>query len=234
GEIADGVILWLCPPAYVRDVALPALERGRRRAGKPLTGFEIVAAVPLAVTDDRPAAMAAFRAELTRYVEQPFYRAMLQAEGVGASRHENNYVSLLHARLRAIYHNARLQNLGVGGATSADVLARQLEPAIASRPDLVTLSVGPNDITEGVPLAAYTRNMDAILARLAATTPAVIVVSLLPDLAVTPRFRGHEAEALVGRRSVEFNDALARVAKRHGAQIVDLYAPSRREVPARP
>ena len=155
-------------------------------------------------------------------------------EGVGASRQENNYVSLLHARLRAIYHNARLQNLGVGGATSADVLARQLEPAIASRPDLVTLSVGPNDITEGVPLAAYTRNMDAILARLAATTPAVIVVSLLPDLAVTPRFRGHEAEALVGRRSVEFNDALARVAKRHGAQIVDLYVPSRREVPARP
>jgi len=58
GEIADGVILWLCPPAYVRDVALPALERGRRRAGKLLTGFEIVATVPLAVTDDRPAAMA--------------------------------------------------------------------------------------------------------------------------------------------------------------------------------
>ena len=155
-------------------------------------------------------------------------------EGVGASRQENNYVSLLHARLRMIYHNARLQNLGVGGATSADVLARQLEPAIASRPDLVTLSVGPNDITERVPLAAYTRNMDAILARLAASTPAVIVVSLLPDLAVTPRFRGQEAEELVGRRSVEFNDALARMAKRHGAQIVDLYVPSRREVPARP
>lgn len=83
GEIADGVILWLCPPAYVRDVALPALERGRRRAGQPLTGFSIVAAVPLAVTDDRAAAMAAFRAELTRYVEQPFYRAMLQAAGLG-------------------------------------------------------------------------------------------------------------------------------------------------------
>ena len=39
--------------------------------------------MPLAVTDDRPAAMAAFRAELTRYVEQPFYRAMMQAAGLG-------------------------------------------------------------------------------------------------------------------------------------------------------
>ena len=83
GEIADGAVLWLCPPAYVRDVALPALERGRRRAGKPLAGFEIVAAVPLAVSDDRAAAMSAFRGELKRYVEQPFYRAMMQAAGLG-------------------------------------------------------------------------------------------------------------------------------------------------------
>jgi alkanesulfonate monooxygenase SsuD/methylene tetrahydromethanopterin reductase-like flavin-dependent oxidoreductase (luciferase family) len=83
GEIADGAVLWLCPPAYVRDVALPALERGRRRAGKPLGGFEIVAAVPLAVADDRTAALSAFRGELKRYVEQPFYRAMMQAAGLG-------------------------------------------------------------------------------------------------------------------------------------------------------
>jgi alkanesulfonate monooxygenase SsuD/methylene tetrahydromethanopterin reductase-like flavin-dependent oxidoreductase (luciferase family) len=83
GEIADGAVLWLCPPAYVRDVAVPALERGRRRAGKPLAGFDIVAAVPLAVSEDRAAAMAAFRAELKRYVELPFYRAMMQAAGLG-------------------------------------------------------------------------------------------------------------------------------------------------------
>jgi alkanesulfonate monooxygenase SsuD/methylene tetrahydromethanopterin reductase-like flavin-dependent oxidoreductase (luciferase family) len=83
GEIADGAVLWLCPPAYVRDVAVPAIERGRRRARKPLAGFEIVAAVPLAVSDDRAAAMTAFRAELKRYVEQPFYRAMMQAAGLG-------------------------------------------------------------------------------------------------------------------------------------------------------
>jgi alkanesulfonate monooxygenase SsuD/methylene tetrahydromethanopterin reductase-like flavin-dependent oxidoreductase (luciferase family) len=82
GEVADGAVLWLCPPAYVRDVAVPAIERGRRRAGKPLAGFEIVAAVPLAVTDDRAAAMTAFRAELKRYVEQPFYRTMMQAAGL--------------------------------------------------------------------------------------------------------------------------------------------------------
>src|SRR5256886_6247416 len=61
GEIADGAVLWLCPPAYVRDVALPALERGRRRAGKPLAGFEIVAAVPLALSRRPPAPTSAVR-----------------------------------------------------------------------------------------------------------------------------------------------------------------------------
>ena len=84
GEIADGAILWLCPPAYVRDVAQPALERGRRRAGKPLDGFEVVCAVPLAITGDRAHALEAFRTELQRYATLPFYRAMLEASGLGA------------------------------------------------------------------------------------------------------------------------------------------------------
>jgi F420-dependent oxidoreductase-like protein len=83
GEIADGVVLWLCSPDYVRDVAVPALQRGRARAGKALAGFEIVAAVPLAIWDDGAAALAAFRGELARYLALPFYRAMLEASGLG-------------------------------------------------------------------------------------------------------------------------------------------------------
>jgi alkanesulfonate monooxygenase SsuD/methylene tetrahydromethanopterin reductase-like flavin-dependent oxidoreductase (luciferase family) len=84
GEIADGVILWLCPPDYVRTVAVPAITRGRRRANRGLEGFEVVAAVPVAVTDDRGAALTAFRAELVRYASLPFYRAMLESAGLGA------------------------------------------------------------------------------------------------------------------------------------------------------
>lgn len=76
-------MLWLCPPAYVRDVAVPALERGRRRSGKDLAGFDIVAAVPLAITTD-PAGSTAFRGELARYLALPFYRAMMDASGLGA------------------------------------------------------------------------------------------------------------------------------------------------------
>ena len=74
GEIADGAVLWLCAPEYIRREALPAIRRGRERAGKPLAGFEIVASVPAAITVDRGAALALFT-ELTGTCA-PFYRSL--------------------------------------------------------------------------------------------------------------------------------------------------------------
>jgi alkanesulfonate monooxygenase SsuD/methylene tetrahydromethanopterin reductase-like flavin-dependent oxidoreductase (luciferase family) len=83
GEIADGAVLWLCAPAYVREHAVPAIRRGRERAGKALDGFEIVVSVPAAVTADRLAGGETFKAELVRYLALPFYRAMLEKSGFG-------------------------------------------------------------------------------------------------------------------------------------------------------
>ena len=81
GEIADGVVLWLCTPAYIRDHAIPAIRRGRERAGNSMDGFEVVAAVPAALTVDRAAGTALFKTELVRYLALPFYRAMLEGSG---------------------------------------------------------------------------------------------------------------------------------------------------------
>jgi lysophospholipase L1-like esterase len=155
-------------------------------------------------------------------------------EGIGASRPERNYVSRLHARLREVYPAARVANLGAGGATSADVVVAQLPRAVELGPHLVTLSVGPNDITSGLRVAEYERNVDAILRRLVGETPAVVVVNLLPDLAVTPRFHGGPERDAVGRLTLEVNAVLRRQAREHRVEIVDLYGPSRDEVPRRP
>ena len=155
-------------------------------------------------------------------------------EGVGATSRARNYVSRLHERLRAVYPAARVTNLGVGGATSADVRTRQLDRAIELRPDLVTLAIGPNDITTEVPLAAYAQNLETILGRLRRETGAVVVVNLIPDLAVTPRFRGSQHREALGRLTIAFNEALERKSRAHGAELVDLFAASRREVPLRP
>ncbi len=155
-------------------------------------------------------------------------------EGVGASSVETNYVSRLHARLGVIYPAAEAVNLGAGGATSADVVAGQLTRAVELQPTLVTLSIGPNDITGRVPLELYERNVETILTALADKTRAVAVVNLIPDLAVTPRFRSSPARDTVGQLTRQFNDALRRQAKRRGMAVVDLYTASQVEVPARP
>src|SRR5436190_4992298 len=76
GEIADGVILWLCNPSYIRDVVVPEVTAGRERAGLGLEGFDIVPAVPAAMTESREEAYAAMRKDLIPYFSLPFYRAM--------------------------------------------------------------------------------------------------------------------------------------------------------------
>jgi alkanesulfonate monooxygenase SsuD/methylene tetrahydromethanopterin reductase-like flavin-dependent oxidoreductase (luciferase family) len=83
GEVADGVILWLCNPNYIRDVVVPEVATGRERAGKTLDGFDIVPAVPGAVVDDKGEAFAAMRKDLLTYFSLPFYRAMIERSGFG-------------------------------------------------------------------------------------------------------------------------------------------------------
>jgi probable F420-dependent oxidoreductase len=83
GEVADGAMLWLCNPEYIRRVVVPELQAGRERAGRSLEGFEVVAAVPSALVDDPDAAFAAMRRDLLTYFGLPFYRAMLERSGFG-------------------------------------------------------------------------------------------------------------------------------------------------------
>jgi alkanesulfonate monooxygenase SsuD/methylene tetrahydromethanopterin reductase-like flavin-dependent oxidoreductase (luciferase family) len=84
GEVADGVMLWLCNPEYIRQVVVPEVTAGRERAGKSTEGFDIVAAVPAAVTDDREGAFQTMRGDLITYWSLPFYRAMIERSGFGA------------------------------------------------------------------------------------------------------------------------------------------------------
>ena len=83
GEIADGVVLWLCNPEYIREVVVPEVAAGRERAGRDLGGFDIVPAVPAALTEEPQTAFAAMRNDLLPYFGLPFYRAMLERSGYG-------------------------------------------------------------------------------------------------------------------------------------------------------
>ena len=62
---------------------IPEVTKGRERAGKSLEGFDIVPAVPSAVTADRGATLDRVRADLVTYLSLPFYRSMLERSGFG-------------------------------------------------------------------------------------------------------------------------------------------------------
>ncbi len=81
GELADGVALWMCSPAYVRDHVVPHVRAGREKAGKTPDGFETTAAVPAAPADDVAKARESFRGVVGRYASLPFYRRVLDAAG---------------------------------------------------------------------------------------------------------------------------------------------------------
>jgi len=153
--------------------------------------------------------------------------------GVGATAPQNAYVGRLYSRLVGVYPQARLTNLGVSGAVSADVVRDQLPQALARQPQLLTLSVGPNDITGGLDVAQYEQNIDAVLRALNRDLSPLLVVNLLPDLGLAPRFTPDQ-KAAVSARTVAFNDAVRRKGTAWGVEIVDLYTSSQTEVPAHP
>jgi alkanesulfonate monooxygenase SsuD/methylene tetrahydromethanopterin reductase-like flavin-dependent oxidoreductase (luciferase family) len=83
GEIADGVVLWLATPAYIADTVVPQVSIGRARVGKTVEGFEIVASIPCAVTDDALTLRRSLTKQIAHNLRLPFYRSMLERGGHG-------------------------------------------------------------------------------------------------------------------------------------------------------
>lgn len=83
GEIADGAISWVAPIEYLVQTALPALQAGADASGRARP--PLIAHVPVAVSSDRAAARAAFRAQFPAYAKLPFYAAMFAAAGFPVS-----------------------------------------------------------------------------------------------------------------------------------------------------
>jgi len=81
GEVADGVALWMCSPAYVEREVVPHVRAGRERVGRTLDGFEIVAALDASLTTNVNGAREVFRGRFERYASLPYYRSMLDASG---------------------------------------------------------------------------------------------------------------------------------------------------------
>jgi alkanesulfonate monooxygenase SsuD/methylene tetrahydromethanopterin reductase-like flavin-dependent oxidoreductase (luciferase family) len=79
GAEADGAISWVCPGAYLRDTALPAMKKGAGEAVRPVP--PLIAHAPVCVHDNADEMRAAFREQFATYPRLPFYRRMLISAG---------------------------------------------------------------------------------------------------------------------------------------------------------
>lgn len=97
GEVCDG---FLChgftTERYLREVTIPALARGRAKAGKTMEGFEIVGP-SFVVTgnneDEMKQAASGTRQQIAFYGSTPAYRGVLDLHGWGGLQDELNTLS---------------------------------------------------------------------------------------------------------------------------------------------
>jgi probable F420-dependent oxidoreductase len=99
GEVCDGFICHgFTTERYLREVTIPALERGRAKAGKSMEGFEIVGpsfVVSGTNEEEMKAAEAGTRQQIAFYGSTPAYRGVLDLHGWGELQDELNSLSKL-------------------------------------------------------------------------------------------------------------------------------------------
>ena len=108
-------------------------------------------------------------------------------------------------------------NLAIRGRKLRPIIAEQLEPALALRPDLVTIYAGGNDMLRPkVDLDGLVASYDEALGKLAATGARLLVWTAFDpgENGIFGRARG---------RFATYNELVRESAERNGATIVDFW-----------
>lgn len=86
-----------------------------------------------------------------------------------------------HFELVEYFNNVHVRNRGIGGDSTAGVLAR-LQPITAGRPSKIFIEVGINDLSAGTSIQDILRDYGAIIAWIARESPAtkIYIQSVLP------------------------------------------------------
>ena len=109
---------------YLREVTIPALARGRAKAGKTMDGFEIIGP-SFVVTGNNEKEMAdaanGTRQQIAFYGSTPAYRPVLEAHGWGGLQDELNTLSKAGkwAEMGALVTDEILNTFAVVGAPEA-------------------------------------------------------------------------------------------------------------------
>jgi len=108
------------------------------------------------------------------------------AAGQGAAYESG--IAVMTARELAKTREVIMTNFAVSGAKAEDVLIEQVPAAERTRPDLVLISVGANDVTHLTSIRAVQKDLVQIIRRLKAANANIrIILTGSPDMGAPPR-----------------------------------------------
>lgn len=147
------------------------------------------------------------------------------AEGIGATNLSKSYTSVIYSYLRKKHKRVEFHNFSRIHAPSSWVLKEQIEKAVTLKPDLITLSIGANDMrTVNMPWK-FREDLQKIIAVLQENTDATIVINSIPDFSHTqaiPFVFKSVARFLI----TQYNNVIESVARDRGVMYVDLFQTS--------
>ncbi|HWR85264.1 MAG TPA: SGNH/GDSL hydrolase family protein [Rhodoglobus sp.] len=137
------------------------------------------------------------------------------AQGIGASRPDRGYVGFLRRFIGEVTGKpVRVANLGISGARIRLAIDDELPRLAKLSPDVLTVSIGANDIAAFDP-----RRFEADIRELFAALPAHAIVADLPSFYFLP-----------GERDVKVANAILRAAAAdHGLTVVPLWRSTKRQ-----
>ena len=147
-------------------------------------------------------------------------------EGIGATHHSRSFPALVFEKIKKDRREAVFYNLGKGGARVRDVIESQLPRVIELKPNLITISVGGNDLHRRTKLKHFESDYFHLIKTLKEKTDAEIIVSNIPDVSLLPSL-----SIFVKYLGKFMNNRLNRVINNHAKQfkciLIDLYEGSK-------
>ena len=136
GEVADGIMPYLCPPAYVATLK-EQVAAGAAKAERDPSAISITNGIPSFVSDDEAAAVAAAKRGLGPYARFPFYQRLIRNIGFG------DIIDQVQdgANPAEVFTDELIDSIALAG--TPDNCKKKLEEHFAAGVDLAILVPGP-------------------------------------------------------------------------------------------
>ncbi|MEI7452540.1 MAG: SGNH/GDSL hydrolase family protein [Candidatus Falkowbacteria bacterium] len=145
--------------------------------------------------------------------------------GAGASKYEESWPYLVAQKLAGDSRRVVLTDFAVPGYRTDDLLNVLVDPALNSKPDVVTLLIGTNDIYSNVSAEEFAQNYRAILEKLKSAKTKVYLISI-PFIGsssiILPAYSSYSAA-----RITKFNNIINNFAKEYGFAYIDIATPTK-------